>query len=301
MAAILKEDPPALPPERPSRQRSSGSSRAAWRRRARRGFSRRAIWRSRSSLCRTTRTALRFATGGVGRADAALDACWACRRRHPGMPSLPVATVAEAGPWRRHVPTPRLANASVHALHELGRELKRAPRFRPTANSWRSCPTAMASSTSGSAGWAPGSFAISRRTFRRCLAADSSSASSVSPATDQRFGSTRETGSRRCSCPGRAARRGRSSPRAPTLPPGPRTAAASSTSTKANRDDPIYLADRTGADARQILGPGTLKNMNPVWSPDGQWIYFVRGDRSRRTRPQWTSGAFAPRADRRSG
>jgi Tol biopolymer transport system component len=46
---------------------------------------------------------------------------------------------------------------------------------------------------------------------------------------------------------------------------------------KANRDDPIYLADRTGADARQILGPGTLKNMNPVWSPDGRWVYFTRG------------------------
>ena len=46
---------------------------------------------------------------------------------------------------------------------------------------------------------------------------------------------------------------------------------------KANRDDPMYLTDRAGGDARQILGPGTLKNMNPVWSPDGQWIYFGRG------------------------
>ena len=46
---------------------------------------------------------------------------------------------------------------------------------------------------------------------------------------------------------------------------------------KANRDDPVYVADRAGADARQIFGPGTLKNMNPVWSPDGQWIYFGRG------------------------
>jgi serine/threonine protein kinase/Tol biopolymer transport system component len=46
---------------------------------------------------------------------------------------------------------------------------------------------------------------------------------------------------------------------------------------KAHRDDPIYLADRSGAEARQIFGPGPMKNMNPVWSPDGQWIYFGRG------------------------
>jgi len=46
---------------------------------------------------------------------------------------------------------------------------------------------------------------------------------------------------------------------------------------KSNRDDPIYLADRTGANAKRILAPGSLKNNNPVWSPDGQWIYLVRG------------------------
>jgi Tol biopolymer transport system component len=46
---------------------------------------------------------------------------------------------------------------------------------------------------------------------------------------------------------------------------------------KSNRDDPMLIADRTGANARQILAPGVLKNNNPVWSPDNQWIYFVRG------------------------
>ena len=46
---------------------------------------------------------------------------------------------------------------------------------------------------------------------------------------------------------------------------------------KSNRDDPMLIADRTGANAHQILAPGVLKNNNPVWSPDGEWIYFVRG------------------------
>jgi Tol biopolymer transport system component len=45
-----------------------------------------------------------------------------------------------------------------------------------------------------------------------------------------------------------------------------------------DRSDSLFIADRTGADAREILAPrkGT-HNHNPVWSPDGQWVYFVRG------------------------
>jgi Tol biopolymer transport system component len=46
---------------------------------------------------------------------------------------------------------------------------------------------------------------------------------------------------------------------------------------KPNRDDPMYIADRTGADAHQILPPGAFKLINPVWSSDGEWIYYVRG------------------------
>jgi len=41
--------------------------------------------------------------------------------------------------------------------------------------------------------------------------------------------------------------------------------------------DAMYVADRNGADPKQILGPGQLKNMNPVYSQDGQWIYLTRG------------------------
>jgi len=46
---------------------------------------------------------------------------------------------------------------------------------------------------------------------------------------------------------------------------------------KPNRDDPILLTDPNGADPKQIMAPGRLKNINPVWSPDGEWIYFARG------------------------
>ena len=42
--------------------------------------------------------------------------------------------------------------------------------------------------------------------------------------------------------------------------------------------DPMFLADRTGADPRQILAPqANLHGNNPVWSQDGEWIYFVMG------------------------
>ena len=40
-------------------------------------------------------------------------------------------------------------------------------------------------------------------------------------------------------------------------------------------DDPVFVAHRTGADARQIVTG--MHNHNPVWSTDGEWIYFARG------------------------
>ena len=44
------------------------------------------------------------------------------------------------------------------------------------------------------------------------------------------------------------------------------------------KGDPMFVADRSGANARQILQdrPG-LHNHFPVWSPDGHWIYFSHG------------------------
>jgi Tol biopolymer transport system component len=42
--------------------------------------------------------------------------------------------------------------------------------------------------------------------------------------------------------------------------------------------DPLFVADGTGANARQILvHEKGVHNHNPVWSPDGQWIYFAHG------------------------
>jgi Tol biopolymer transport system component len=51
--------------------------------------------------------------------------------------------------------------------------------------------------------------------------------------------------------------------------------------------DSLFLADRTGGDARQIeikpsqpgewSVPTRMHNHNPVWSPDDQWLYFVHG------------------------
>jgi len=47
--------------------------------------------------------------------------------------------------------------------------------------------------------------------------------------------------------------------------------------------DPLFIADRTSADARPIVvdiegffAKGAHSH-NPVWSPDGQWIYFAHG------------------------
>ena len=46
----------------------------------------------------------------------------------------------------------------------------------------------------------------------------------------------------------------------------------------ADPGDPMFVTDRTGANPRQILisNPG-IHNHFPVWSRDGQWIYFVQG------------------------
>jgi Tol biopolymer transport system component len=52
--------------------------------------------------------------------------------------------------------------------------------------------------------------------------------------------------------------------------------------------DPMFVADRTGANARRIFQerPG-LHNHFPAWSPDGRWIYFVHGTPATKEMDLW--------------
>lgn len=56
----------------------------------------------------------------------------------------------------------------------------------------------------------------------------------------------------------------------------------------ADAGDPMFVTDHTGANPRQILRdkPG-FHNHYPVWSRDGQWIYFVRGSVSTSQMDLW--------------
>jgi serine/threonine protein kinase/Tol biopolymer transport system component len=53
--------------------------------------------------------------------------------------------------------------------------------------------------------------------------------------------------------------------------------------------DPLFVADRDGANARQILiGPDADVHIHfPTWSLDGRWIYFVRGNPATRQMDLW--------------
>ncbi len=52
--------------------------------------------------------------------------------------------------------------------------------------------------------------------------------------------------------------------------------------------DPMFVADRTGADSRRIFGDQPeLHNHFPTWSPDGRWIYFVHGTPATKEMDLW--------------
>ncbi len=54
------------------------------------------------------------------------------------------------------------------------------------------------------------------------------------------------------------------------------------------RGDPMFMADRSGANARQIFvsRPG-IHNHYPAWSPDGRWIYFSHGTPATKEMDLW--------------
>ena len=56
---------------------------------------------------------------------------------------------------------------------------------------------------------------------------------------------------------------------------------------KNDEGDPLFVADRAGADARQILIEQGMHHHNPVWSTDGRWIYFAGGPEPTDTMNVW--------------
>jgi Tol biopolymer transport system component len=68
--------------------------------------------------------------------------------------------------------------------------------------------------------------------------------------------------------------------------------------------DSLVIADGTAADGRVLVAAeGRLHQHNPVWSPDGEWIYFVRGADPTETMDVWrirASGGDAHRVTARS-
>jgi Tol biopolymer transport system component len=54
------------------------------------------------------------------------------------------------------------------------------------------------------------------------------------------------------------------------------------------KGDPMFVADRSGANARQIfVSPPGIHNHFPAWSPDARWIYFSHGTPATKEMDLW--------------
>jgi serine/threonine protein kinase/Tol biopolymer transport system component len=66
------------------------------------------------------------------------------------------------------------------------------------------------------------------------------------------------------------------------------------------KGDPMFVADRTGANARRIFVNPVSGGHNhfPTWSPDGRWIYFVTGDLATKEMDLWRIAASGGEPER---
>jgi Tol biopolymer transport system component len=68
--------------------------------------------------------------------------------------------------------------------------------------------------------------------------------------------------------------------------------------------DPMFVADRTGANSRKIFGDQPVfHNHFPTWSPEGRWIYFVHGTPATKEMELWRidpDGGHAERLTQRN-
>jgi Tol biopolymer transport system component len=63
--------------------------------------------------------------------------------------------------------------------------------------------------------------------------------------------------------------------------------------------DPMFVADRTGANSRKIFGDQPVfHNHFPTWSPDGRWIYFVHGTPATKEMELWRIDRAGRNAER---
>jgi Tol biopolymer transport system component len=63
--------------------------------------------------------------------------------------------------------------------------------------------------------------------------------------------------------------------------------------------DPMFVADRNGANARRIFGDQPeIHNHFPTWSPDGRWIYFAHGTPATRDMDLWRIDPDGKHAER---